>query len=318
MNCQRRPVIFFTVAVTIVLLFLVHNCKDLKGTHFAAKLSKCNHHLNDSEWDDAIEACSELETDDGYHKTAQAYMGRSGVSLFSLAIQLSEAPTDATKLIFEKIPNTEEKRSDYATALRLIMESFKLQTNTMYLESLLISSMLIMKEVKDMFDLQLNEGAFRTCAGILGSNDISSCSFAPVIESGKLNFSGLGTKLYENICGISDSTTDTTTEDPSGITRNVTIHGCTVKTDSVLAYNKIAAEEYEKVSIEKIVDAVKKLHFYSKMDTGNNFSGSINSYGSIYLCKDTGHMKLIPEKPVAGDRKLNDCEMLSYFKNLDI
>ena len=302
-------------AVTVLLLLAAEGCKDGKGTHLAAKTSKCKNYLDNSNWDKAIKTCQDLKTDDGYHKAAQAHMGRSGVDLFSLALELSEDSADATKLIYDKIPDTADKRSDYSKALALIMESVEKRTDVMYLEAVLVSGMLVFGELKKLLGLKLSQDTFTTCAGATGSEDVTKCSFAPMADNTNLNFGGLGADFYSTTCGDSDSTTDTSSGDPPGVTRNVKVDGCTIQTDSMLHYNKIASEEYAKIGAKKVVDAVKALNFHSKMDTGGNFHRDIGPLGNVYFCQDTGHMSLQPEKPVAGDGKLNDCEMLSYFEN---
>ena len=312
MYCGRGSAIFLAVVAAAILL--AGGCKDKADTNPTSKTSKCNNHLNDSEWNDAIEACSELKTDSGYHKAAQAYMGRSGVGILPLALDMANSSTSATKLIFDKIPDTAGKKSDYLTALRLIMESVEKQTDIMYLESILLTGMLIFGELKNILNVKLVEDAFTTCVGPAGSDLFADCSFDASADASKLTFTGLGSDFYDAICGASDSTTDTSSGDPPGIARDVTIYGCDIQTNSVLHYNKTASAEYSKVGAKKVVTSAGALNFYAKMDTGGNFHGKVDSLADVYLCKDTNHTTLKPEKPVANDGRLNDCETLNYFK----
>ena len=73
--------------MTLALIAILLAGLFLAGCDSAPKVNeqeKCDDQLNDGNWDKAIELCGAIETDEGHSKTAQAYMGRAGVSLLDV------------------------------------------------------------------------------------------------------------------------------------------------------------------------------------------------------------------------------------------
>ncbi|MBT6611153.1 MAG: hypothetical protein HOB38_03525, partial [Deltaproteobacteria bacterium] len=248
---------------------------------------------------------------------------------------LSDSSNTPTTLIFEKIPDTAAKVSDFKTALNKIMGEIEVKTQSMYLEAVLLSSLLIFKELKTLLGLTLVNGEIGTCAG--DPANIDNCSFAPTLTEvynttyaknvpGNVVFSGLGATFYQGICGdltsdvsVADSTQDTTTvvelsleDDPEygtvnvDVTYDVTVDSAQIGAGSPLYYNKIASEAY---AVSGTVD-LSSLNFYGRMDTGTNFSKIISPLPAIAFCND-GAIAL----PEASDDTLNDCEILSFLEN---
>jgi len=328
---RKAPFILFILILCSSLM--VQGCKDTEATHVAGLLETCKLLLNERSWEDAIETCGELESDEGKHLTAIAYMGRSGLTLSNLLVELTDSSATPTSLIFGQIPDTDAKAADYKKALQLIMGEITTKSTTMYLEGILLSSLLIFKELKTLLGLSVADGQIQTCAG--DPADLNNCSFAPTVDDvvhptygdvpGLLVFNGLGTSFYQGICGdittdaaSVDSSTDTTTTinisttvEVHGtvsvdVTYDVTIHGSPIGRASALYYNKVASEAYAVSGTEDL----SSLNFYGKMDTGTNFEIVVDPLPSISFC-NSGAI----EPPDASDDRLNDCEVLSFLKN---
>lgn len=323
MILKQKKIKIYRRILPILLLVIVSgsllSCKDESAVNDSGKLETCRLYLDRSEWNSAVAACKDLESDEGRHLSALAYMGRSGFTISSLMLDLSESSGSATNLLYEKIPDTDAKKNDFKKALYKIMGEITNKTPTMYFEAVLLSSLIVFKELKTLLGLQIVNGAIQTCAGASGSTDISNCSFAPTITTGPdtLHFSGLGSTFYKGVCGSIEADTtddanvgtskDTTTQFTDGvtITYDVTVDSCTVSEKSVLYYNKISSTEYGKSG--KLDLSV--LNFYTKMDMGGNFVVTPNTV-PISFCND-GQIAV----PDASDDKLNDCEILEYLKN---
>ncbi|NQU63161.1 MAG: hypothetical protein HQ517_02595, partial [SAR324 cluster bacterium] len=312
-------------------------CKDPVATHVAGKLETCKILLDEQNWADAIEACKDLESDEGKHLAAIAYMGRSGLTMISMMTALSDSSNTPTALIFEKIPD-DTKISDFKKALYKIMGEIEVKDQSMYLEAVLLSSLLIFKELKALLGLSLVNGTISTCAG--EPANLENCSFAPRIVDissdafqgtdvipGFFAFGGLGSSFYQGIAGdlssdtvVTDTTTDTSSElnlvlvsDPVygtvtvDVTYDVTVDSAQISTNSALYYNKLASTAY---AVSGTVD-LSSLDFYSRMDTGANFSITVSPIPDPIAFCNTGAIT----PPEASDDVLNDCEILSFLEN---
>lgn len=332
-----KPLISRTFFLIAVLFFsgTFSGCKDSDAPHIAGELETCKILLDEQKWTDAIGACEGLESDEGKHLTAIAYMGRSGLTMVTILTALSDSSNTPSTLIFENIPDTATKVSDFKRALYKIMGEIEEKDQSMYLEAILLSSLLIFKELKTLLSLTLVNGTLGTCAG--DPADIDNCSFAPAIVDvssdtygrdvpGYLVFGGLGTSFYQAIAGdlssdtvVTDTTRDTstkisiTTEATSDygvvsvdVTYDVTVDSAVINTGSPLYYNKIASAAY---AVDGTVD-LSSLNFYSKMDTGNNFTKEVSPLPVIAFC-NAGTIT----PPVASDGILNDCEILSFLES---
>ena len=326
--------IFLLIVVFIVSL-LTAGCKDTDATHVAGDLETCKILLDEQKWAQAIVACDAVNSDEGKHLTAIAYMGRSGLTMATMLTALSDSSNAPTTLIFENIPDTATKVSDFKTALYKIMGEIEEKDQSMYLEAILLSSLLIFKELKTLLSLTLVDGSLETCAG--DPADISNCSFAPEMTEvysdtysrnvpGNIVFGGLGSSFYQGIGGdltsdtsVTDTTQDTTTEinlslvsDPDygtitvDVTYDVTVDSAQISQGSALYYNNIASEAY---AVSGTVD-LSSLNFYERMDTGTNFSIVVSPLPSISFC-NSGAISL----PDATDDVLNDCEILNFLEN---
>lgn len=322
------------LAIAAILFLLisctVHGCKDTEATHVAGLLETCKGLLDERNWADAIDACEEVETDEGRHLAALAYMGRSDLTMATLLVELSDGSTTPTSLIFSKIPDTDQKVSDFKKALNLLMGEIEDKNQTIYIESVLLSSLLIFKELKTLLGLSLVSGEMKTCAG--DPADITGCAFTPeiTIENSipkTLLFEGLGADFYEGLCrditsdtDIASSKTDTTTTIENltiggggdytpgtyDITHNVTVYGAAIGKGSALYYNKVASSEYAKVGSEDL----SSLSFYHQLDNGENFSITLSPLPNAKFCNSG-----VIDPPDASDDVLSDCEILSFFEN---
>jgi len=307
----------WSTSLLFLVLFLLFSCKEDGASHLAAGIQSCYESFNDNNWDDAIEVCIDVGTDETLHIAAQAYMARSGVSLFNIMLDLSDSTIDPSKIMFDKIPNTVTKRSDYNAALSIIMNDIGSKTENMYLESIILSGLLIFDQLKTLLTLEIDATTdqFVTCADDPSPGDITQCAFAPSNSLGTLTFGGLGANFYTKIYNNTGSDLDTVTH-LDGIPRNVTIQKCTIQPKSLLNYNKIAVNEYYKdgIGIQSFRDALVTFKFYENMDDGSNFHRDIG-LGDTYFCKGPGSLDLIPVEPTSDNMKLNDCEILGYLES---
>ncbi|MCP4294982.1 MAG: hypothetical protein GY786_05200 [Proteobacteria bacterium] len=240
--------------------------------------------------------------DEGRHLTAQSYLGRGGITLFNLTRDMADPANDPSTLLFDYAPDTTSDTNDDKAALDIMMAStMKTKTQTMYLETLLVSSMLVFKELKTLLDLNLTNGTITTCADSIG--DILGCNkFAPGIVGLDISFPDLGTAFYDALCEhSSDHILSGYTV--SGIRFNlVIINSCTIQTNSVLYYNKMPNQYYTGDGIS----GLSVFDFYNNMDTGNNF---IINPVNVSFCNDAPPGG-VPIPDVSPDLKLNDCEIL--------
>ena len=322
-------------AAFIALFILFHlaapavfmSCKDSSATTEAAKLEECKMLMDQEEWDDAIDMCEDVDTDEGWHLAAQAYMSRAGLSLTDLMMSMSsmDASSSPTDVLFENIPDTTDDRDDYRLALNRIMSKVDSKTSTMYFESLLLSSMLILKEMQDLLDLEPTTDGYTMC--IDASGDMSDCSFSLDVTAdaggGLIEFSGLGNAFYDGICFNSDQSYDTTTEtivtlgDPPSldttVDHDVTVDYGIISETSPLYYNMLAYKGYidSLDPSSDLVEALAVLDFWSAMNGGGNFALELDESvgdGTLELCHD-GQITV----PDVSDDFINDCEVLEYL-----
>ncbi len=293
------------------LLTILPSCKDTTVTHDEGMAEICRSLVDEKKWATAISICGDVDTDEGRHLTAQSYLGRGGITLFNLTRDMADPANDPSTLLFDYAPVTTSDTNDYKAALDIMMAStMKTKTQTMYLETLLVSSMLVFKELKTLLDLNLTNDTITTCAD--PSGDIMGCnSFAPDLSGlpGNISYPGLGTAFYDALCEDSSSNTLTAYDDINTITFNpVTINSCTIQTNSVLYYNKLANQFYTGIGI----NGLSVFDFYNNMDSGNNFT--INGPPNFSLCNDIP-VGGVPIPDASPDLKLNDCEVLGYLLN---
>jgi len=338
-----------TLLITLSILFLLLGvgCKDTSSVHQASQMEVCQGLVDDENWGEAISECADVENDEGWHLTAQAHMGRAGLSLFNVINTLLSSSEDGgpSTIIFGFIPETTSDANDYQSALDYLLGTdsagnprIQQKTQAIYLEALLVSSMLIFKDLKTLLGLGLVDSEFTTCS--LDSTADNTCTFIPTIKTQivgtaevpeKLQFTGLGSSFYSGICSqANDPTydgtkqTDVTTDedDPASVTNpkeklvvtvtnDITVDSCTIQVGSPLYYNKIASQNFTGASE---ISGLEVLDFYSKMDHGRNFSFEVveatgdTEATELAFC-NTGYIAL----PDASDDKLNDCEILAMF-----
>jgi hypothetical protein len=194
------------------------------------------------------------------------------------------------------------------------MDDIEFITEDMYLESLILSGLLVFDQLKDLLTLEWDStnDLFTTCA------DSSSCSYAPdATNDGTddiLLFTGLGSTFYTNICGDSSSDAYNNVDLGEGFNRDGTVFKCTIQSDSLLDYNKIAVNEYYAGGSTEIKDAMLPFKFYENMDQGGNVSEDVGApINTVYFCDDA--IPLYTPEPTSDDLKLSDCEILSYLTN---
>ena len=326
------------------MVVLIAGCKDTPAVHQAGLLETCKELIDERNWDDAISDCPDVDNDEGWHLTAQAYMGRAGLSLFDVVNTLLSSSGDggASSIIFGYIPETAADTNDYKDALNALLGTdssgsphISDKTQSVYLEALLVSSMLIFKELKTLLGLSVVDGVFTTCS--LDSTADNTCTFIPTVGTQlveglevpeRLIFGGLGSSFYTGVCGqASDPTHDGTKQtdissdvtspanDPDKIgvtvTNDVTVDSCTIQVGSPLYYNKIASQGFTGASE---ITGLEVLDFYSQMDQGKNFSFEVvPAYDAVAAVElafcNSGYI----EPSGASDDKVNDCEILAMF-----
>ena len=319
----------------MIMLVMAPGCKDTSAVHQGGVLETCSGLIDEQNWTEAISVCPDVGNDEGWHKTAQAYMALSGLSLFNLVNTLISSEDGATSSIFGYVPDTTADVNNYKAALDALLGTdaagnplIQEKTQLIYLESLLISSMLILKELKTLLGLELVGDTFTTCS-IDSTTD--ACSFIPTIETSpylgvgpeipdKITFGGMGSDFYSGICGIAgdpsyDGTTVTVFNIDIGvpygtvdvtIDHDVTADGCAIQVGSPLYYNKIANQGFTGEGFE--ITGLEVLDFYPMMDSGGSFSFEILPSNSLAFC-NAGQI----EPPGASDNALNDCEILAMF-----
>lgn len=333
-----RQLLLALLLMFVLSLGLV-GCKDTAPTHAAAQLEICKLALDKKKWDDAVTACSKITTDEGYHLTAQAYMGRAGVSLLDILSGLSGGSGSVAGL-FNSVPTTVAATADSKKALDALFSMVK-PGQTVYLEGLLLSSLLVIKELKTLASLSVAaNGTVTHCAS---GGTLDGCSFSFSLSKAEfttadvsadsipvsMTFSGLGTTLYDGLCSDSGSqthstkvvTANSTITNPATsapypilVTEINTVAHCTIKPGSVLYYNKVAS-----ANLTSSIAGLDQLNFYAKMDTGNNYSKTFTS-SSIETAGITVSICNADAIPVTEttDLLLNDCELLSFLTNFNL
>ena len=322
MNRATKKITILIMGLILVLTSL-SSCKDTKATHAAGLLETCKTLSDQENWAEAVTACALVDTDDGRHLTAQAYMGLADLSLFSVISGLATA-SDPMTLILGKIPATDAKAANYKKALQIIMDDIVVKTDTNYLEALLLSSMLVYKELSTLFSLTVVDGTVNNCAS---GGSLEACSFTFTIAESSgyaagIIFGGLGADFYNGICQDPDSAASIATNTPlvhviantitslsltTDISYNLSVDGCTIQAGSAMAYNKLAGEGI--TGFADLADSLTPLKIYAAIDKGVNFSQTVSDLtNSIKIC-NSGFV----EPPVAGDGIINDCEILGYL-----
>lgn len=143
--------------------------------HEAAQEEACALLIDEKKWDDAIATCGAIDTDYAKHLTANAYMGRAGLDMITVAGGLSGA-NDTTAAIFSYLPDssTDAVFSDYNSALNILMGSMTSRDLVASLEATIISTFLIFTHFKEELDLT-TDATGDTVLGCLPA----SCPAAP-------------------------------------------------------------------------------------------------------------------------------------------
>lgn len=320
------------------ILLVATSCKDSAKEHEAATVEKCQVHMDNGEWTDAIDSCSTIKTDEGYHLTAQAYLARGGAGLLSILTASSEGSSTLTGL-FDSIPDTAAKKSDVLAGLGYLT-LIEAPEDIVYAEGLLGSALLILSELTDLMALELAaDGSITHCAS---DGTIDNCSFSLSLsddtytaddvnaETGNAEvtatYTGMGTTFYDGLCGQSNEADVHTTYTVTGrdstdtfdvvITENFTVNSCAATDTSALYYNKWAAAGL--ADPPEALNALSQLKFYDQIDTGENYSKVISSDSllnpiTISICNKDAI-------PVTGDEDMavNDCEVLYFVTNLSL
>src|SRR3989339_899507 len=239
--------------LTAMLAALLLGCKDEGATTQAGYLEDCKLYSDEMRWGKAIEACKLVDSDEGKHLLAQAYMGRAGIDFFGLMTRLATAD-NPMNLILDAVPSTAAKSKDYYRALAVIMDDIQVKSDTMYLEALILSSMLVYEQLVDLFKLKVKGSGISTCADVT----LKRCSFEFTTTevlgyTTGLGFSGLGGGFYDNPCQVPTKTTSIAVSThkvhtvtnyitdlalDQAIDYDMTIYSCDIKAKSPLAYNR--------------------------------------------------------------------------------
>lgn len=305
--------------ITLVVLGLLWGCKDAELSDNASLLEQCRIHLDEGEWSDAVDVCTEAGGDDGYHYAAQAYMGQGGLSLFEL-IKIMSNSTDgsgAASAIFSFVPDNSNDKTSFQDALEFLMGTkISEKSQTVYLEGLLVSSILVFTELKDVFKITESGGTFSTCkVDITDDADPAKCGFTVDVSADAtptLSFSGLGSTLYQNLCcnldlascTQVDSTQDASTDVGLNVVYDVTMDSCTIGSSSVLQYNKNAYDNFIVTEAFKSggTSVLTPLDFYSSFDSGNRFD---TSGDTIPLCRPARFVDI-----TSDNGEVYDCEII--------
>lgn len=289
----------------LIALFLFWGCKEEK-TDDISQLEQCKIYMDESEWDDAIDACEGAGGDEGYHLAAQAYLAKGGFSIYNLILTLRDNPSSIASVIFNFVPDsTSDTRTDFVKALNHLMGSnIATKDQLVHLEGILASTVLILSDLKDVFGLDVSGDGFSTC-DFDATSGPTKCSFdATVDASPKLTFSGFGTTFYDHLCSDSDTSYDGTDYGPPQY--DVTVDSCVVQTGSIFAYHKAAhtgfdaTGDFVDASGDSIFDII---NFYNIFDSGSR--GEIGSTG-FFIC-NSGFFS--NTDVTADDDKINDCEI---------
>ncbi len=311
-NISNWSFSLFLMAFSLVFSLSFFGCKDTGLTDSVSMLEECKIKLDEAEWDEAITACEAAGGDEGYHLAAQAYMGKSGLTLLDLIETLANtsSSSNSASAIFSYVPDTTSDKQNYNTALSYLMGSnITNKTDIVYLEALLVSSMLVLKELKTLFKLDIVDGTTDIC-DIDATSDPDKCGFTFDATTDALSFSGFGSSFYSSLCGDSSSDYDGTdhTVDTTTLTYDVTIDACAIKPSSVLQYNGDAytgftsnSNAFQDASGNSIFET---LDFYTKFNSDLNFTKDISG-DDFDLCYSTQ----IPDTS-GDDSKINDCEIL--------
>ena len=313
---SRKP---YLLIIVLVVLGLLWGCKDSELSDDASLLEQCRIHLDEGEWSDAVDVCTEAGGDDGYHLAAQAYMGQGGLSLFELVKIMSDSSdsSGAASAIFSFVPETSDDKTSFQKALDFLMGTrIDEKSQTVYLEGLLVSSILVFTELKDLFKITESGGSFSTCdVDVTDDADPAKCGFTVDVSDDTppvLSFSGLGSTLYENLCcnldsescTQVDSTQDSSTDAGSGVIYDVTMDSCTIGSNSVLQYNKNAYDNFIVTEAFKSggTSVLTPLDFYTSFDSGDRYD---TSGDTIPLCRTARF-----DDVTADNGEIYDCEII--------
>jgi hypothetical protein len=111
----RRPIVAALLAISMSLL---GGCDDEPKV---TDEDRCDEGLDEGDWDQAIKYCKQIESDSGYSRTAQAYMGRAGISLLSLIEKLGETELEGLALVLGAFTVTPVQFLDVEKAIEYLL-----------------------------------------------------------------------------------------------------------------------------------------------------------------------------------------------------
>ena len=291
-------------ALVFSLTLLLYGCKETPPSDEQSLLEQCRVYLDEGEWSDAVDACESAGGDEGYHKAAQAYMAKGGFSLYQLMLALVNDPTKVASIMFDFIPGTAANKSGFKTALTYLMgPKISTKSQEIYLESILVSSVLIFGELKDVFTLDITNDTFTMCSLDATSGSPSACGFTIGIDATPtLSFSGFGSSFYTNLCDNAEASHDGLFHAP--LNYDVTNDYCNVQVGSILQYHKAAHDAFVPSGrfVDGSGDILDILDFYTMFDSG--FTGDVSGNS---LCHP-GYFAASDISP--DDGKIYDCEIL--------
>lgn len=179
----RLGISLLTLVGLLSFLILI-GCQDIEKTDAVSQLEQCRIYLDEGKWNKAIKACETAGGDEGYHLAAQAYMARGGLSILETILLLTDNTAGLASAVFSFIPDTTTDRTGFRTALNYLMGSKISEKNeTIYIESILVSAILILEELEYIFGLEASGDTFATCDPFDASSS-ASCGFTLDVSTG--------------------------------------------------------------------------------------------------------------------------------------
>jgi hypothetical protein len=146
---------------------------------------ECDLALDQGDWDTAIDSCGQIQTDEGYSKTAQAYMGRAGISLLGLIEKVADTDLEGLALILNVFTVNATQLQDVQQAINFML-LIGTRTNTDYFNLIVASDVALATLLKNALNITIDPatGAI-TIPGITDSNieDLSATSPPATIQS---------------------------------------------------------------------------------------------------------------------------------------
>ncbi|MCH8883080.1 MAG: hypothetical protein IIA41_06220, partial [SAR324 cluster bacterium] len=179
---RAAPVLALTLALTLAVSLLAGCDPEPEVT----TQDQCDELLDKGFWDAAITTCSQIMTDEGYSKTAQAYMGRAGITVLDLIRKIeSNANLAGLALILNAFTVTPAEFADVEQAIAF-MQLIVNFTNTDYFNIIVASDVALATLLKNelLITIDATTGAM-TIPGITdsGLDTLSSTSTPAQIQT---------------------------------------------------------------------------------------------------------------------------------------